>query len=130
VAALLGERISSFSRVINVVDALGLGAYAAVGAQKSLDAGLSAPAAALVGVVNACAGGVLRDLLTREEPLLFKPGQFYVLAAALGSALYTAMVFEGLAAPTAAAWICVVVTFVFRALAIRYDWKTSALRAP
>jgi uncharacterized membrane protein YeiH len=128
VAVLLGERLSSFNRVINIADALGLGAYAAVGVQKSLGAGLSAPAAALVGVVNACAGGVLRDLLTREEPLLFKPGQFYVLAAALGSVLYAAMVREGFAAPATAAWICVAVTFVFRALAIRYDWKTTALR--
>ena len=69
----------------NPVDALGLGAYAAFGVQKALTAGLPPPAAVLVGVVNAIGGGLLRDVLTREEPLVFKPGQFYLLTALAGA---------------------------------------------
>ena len=38
-----------------------------------------------VGVTNAVGGGLLRDILTGEEPLVFKPGQFYVLTALAGA---------------------------------------------
>lgn len=129
VAAFSHNRISRFELVFNLIDALGLGAYAAVGVQRSLDAGLAVPAAMLVGVVNACGGGVLRDILTREEPLLFKPGEFYALAAALGACMYTLLVVEGSVPATTAAWITIVITFVFRVLAMRFHWKTTALRS-
>lgn len=122
------DRIHRFELVFNLIDALGLGAYAAVGVQKSLDAGLSVPAAMLVGMVNACGGGVLRDVLTREEPLLFKPGEFYALAAALGASMYTLLVIPGTVPTATAAWITIAITFVFRALAVRFHWRTSPLR--
>ena len=43
----------------------------------------------MIGVVTACGGGLLRDVLVRDEPLLFKPGQLYVLAALIGASLFT-----------------------------------------
>jgi len=33
-----------------------------------------------VGLCNAVGGGLIRDILVREEPIMFKPGQLYVLA--------------------------------------------------
>jgi uncharacterized membrane protein YeiH len=42
----------------------------------------------MVGVVNAVGGGLLRDVLVREEPLLFKPGQYYVVAVLLAASLF------------------------------------------
>ena len=86
--ALFGGHAKKFHRLIAVIDALGLGAYAAFGTEKALSAGLAVPAAILVGVVNAAGGGLLRDILTREEPLVFKPGQFYVLTALAGAVTF------------------------------------------
>ena len=83
--------------MIELVDALGLGVYGMVGAQKSLAAGLPLVSVALVGCVNAVGGGVLRDVV-REEPLIFKPGEFYALAALAG-----VLAFIGLAAGCPAA---------------------------
>src|SRR3954469_9453063 len=57
-----------FHRVIAVLDAVGLSAYTMVGLLKALHADLSVPSAIMVSVVNACGGGLLRDVLTREEP--------------------------------------------------------------
>jgi uncharacterized membrane protein YeiH len=122
---ILGTRIQHFSRVIATVDALGLGAYAAFGVQKSLLAGLAPPAAILVGVVNAVGGGVLRDLLCREEPLVFKPGQFYFLIALGGAVVFlfcTAML--GWSANHAAI-TTVALTFVLRILTITFNWRTA-----
>jgi uncharacterized membrane protein YeiH len=122
---LFGARVHRFARLIAIVDALGLGAYAAFGVQKSLLAGLAAPAAILVGVVNAVGGGVLRDLLAREEPLVFKPGQFYLLTA-LGGAVtfvFASIVLEFSANRSAIA--AVALTFVFRMLTILLNWRTA-----
>ncbi len=121
----LGARIHRFSRVIAVVDALGLGAYAAFGVQKSLLAGLTPPAAILVGIVNAVGGGIMRDLITREEPLVFKPGQFYLLTALAGAVtfLFCSVTMEMSA--NRAAIAAVVLTFVFRTLTITLNWRTA-----
>lgn len=124
---VFGSRIHHFAKLIAVVDALGLGAYAAFGVQKSLLFGLSAPAAILVGVVNAVGGGVLRDLLCREEPLVFKPGQFYLLTALAGAVTFVfCSVNLGMSANRAAI-VAVVLTFVFRALTIRFNWRTAPI---
>jgi len=127
--ALFGGHAKKFHRLIAVIDALGLGAYAAFGTEKALTAGLAVPAAVLVGVINAAGGGLLRDIITREEPLVFKPEQFYVLTALAGAVTFVfAAVTLGRSA-TAAAIAAVAVTFVFRALTIAFNWRTVSVGA-
>lgn len=123
--ALFGGRIHHFARLIVVIDALGLGAYAAFGVQKSLHAGLAPPAAILVGVVNAVGGGVLRDLLCREEPLVFKPGQFYFLIALGGAVIFLFATVTLDWSANVAAIATVALTFVLRMLAITFNWRTA-----
>ncbi|WP_242393170.1 trimeric intracellular cation channel family protein [Anaeromyxobacter oryzisoli] len=113
--------------VFMLADALALGTYAMVGEQKALAAGLPVLTALLVAVVNAVGGGVLRDVLVREEPLIFKPGEFYALAALAG-----AVAFLGLARglhlpPTLAALVGIAVAFAARMLSVRLGWRTGAL---
>jgi hypothetical protein len=74
----------------DIHDALGVGCYAVVGVEHALNAQLPILASIMIGVVTACGGGLLRDVLVRDEPLLFKPGQLYVLAALIGASLYSA----------------------------------------
>jgi uncharacterized membrane protein YeiH len=114
--------------IFSLVDALGLGIYAVVGAQKSLERGLPIAAAILVGAVNAAGGGLLRDVLTREVPLLFKPGQFYALTAVAGSVVFVALVLSERVEIQRAAILAIGVTFVLRVLAIRFDWRSRPLR--
>lgn len=128
VGYLFGSRLDRFNLAFSVIDALGLAAYGVIGARLSLAAGLSVPAAIFVGVVNAAGGGALRDVLTREEPLMFKAGQFYVLATVSGTSLFVVLVSQFRFAVEAAAWWGVAATFVLRVLAIQYDWRTSPLR--
>jgi uncharacterized membrane protein YeiH len=112
------------ARVVLVLDAIGLGVYAVVGADRSLAAGLGHLGAMLVGVVNAVGGGVLRDVLTREEPVLFKPGQYYATAAALGAFLYVGLRATLEMNPQPAAYTAGGVAIAVRLLAVRYDWRT------
>jgi uncharacterized membrane protein YeiH len=122
--------VKRLTRWIALLDALGLGAYAVVGVEKSLAAGLSIPAAVLVGVINAVGGGLLRDLLVRDEPLLLKPGQFYSLAALAGCLLFVLLtVYFRVPAPRAGL-VTVAATFVVRVLAIQFNWSTPPLYRP
>jgi uncharacterized membrane protein YeiH len=130
-ATLLGvgiDRLNTpLSRVMLFFDAIGLGVYAVVGADRSLGAGLSHFGAILVGVTNAVGGGLLRDVLMREEPVLFKPGQLYAMAATIASTMYVAwrewLGFDSLFAAMLAAGLGI----TLRLLAVRYDWKTRPL---
>jgi uncharacterized membrane protein YeiH len=130
VGLVLGERVHHFNRVIALVDALGLGAYACFGVQKSLQVGLGPTAAVFVGVVNAVGGGLLRDVLTREEPLVFRPGQFYVLVALAGAVTFVFLTAQLQVTATTAAFAAIGLTVVFRVLTIAFNWRTAAVTQP
>ena len=115
------------NRTIAVVDALGLGAFAVHGVQRSLEAGLSVPAAILGGTITAVGGGLLRDILVREEPLLFKHGQFYALVAIGGCGLFLALLRSGWTTQHQAGLVTVVAVFAVRMLVIRFNWHTKSL---
>ncbi len=113
-----------FHALFLVVDALGLGAYAVVGAQKALSADLLVPAALVVGTINAVGGGILRDLLSGEEPEVFKPGGYYALAAFAGALAFCGLA-KGLAMPSSvAAAVGIALTFLLRVLSVRFGWRT------
>jgi uncharacterized membrane protein YeiH len=66
----------------------------------------------------------------REEPLMLKPGEFYIIASVLGVAGFALLVrfFRAPLVPSAIAAIGI--TFVFRLLAIFFDWKTRSVMRP
>ncbi|MBV8491330.1 MAG: TRIC cation channel family protein [Candidatus Eremiobacteraeota bacterium] len=109
----------------DIVDALGLGAYACVGAQMTLQMGLSIPAAMLVGVVNGVGGALLRDVLVNRIWML--PGQILAIAAFAGVCFFIFLVEVAGVHASIAAWAAIAVTFTIRTLAIRYDWRTRPL---
>lgn len=75
-----------------VADALGLALVTIIGVTRSLDAGAPPVAAATLGVVTGVAGGIMRDVLTGEIPMVFRPEIYlYATAAACGAALTAAL---------------------------------------
>ncbi len=124
----VGYLLERFRKLIAVLDAVGLGAYSVVGVSMSLAIGLSVPAAVLVGVMNACGGGLLRDVIVREEPLLLKPGQFYAVASLLGCILFVVLTRYTELGATLSAIFAIAATFSFRMLAIVFNWRTVAIQ--
>lgn len=102
-------------------DVLGLAAYSAYGASKALAYGVAPIPAFVMGVLTACAGGIIRDVLAGEPSILMRP-KIYVTAAALSSALFVTLTVAGLAALPAAA-IAFVATFMLRGMAIAKGLK-------
>jgi uncharacterized membrane protein YeiH len=127
-AVLAGGATQRFAqrseRLMAYVDAIAIGVYGVVGADKALAAGIPPVGAILVGMCNAVGGGLIRDILVREEPLVFKPGQLYVLAALGGCVLFVYLKRRYGFDVQDAAWIAIATTLVLRLLAIRFNWTT------
>jgi len=75
-----------------LIDAISLGIFSAIGADKALLARLTVIPAILLGTITAVGGGLLRDVLTNDVPQVLRPGGFYATVAVAGSASYVAMV--------------------------------------
>ena len=97
-------------------DAIGLAAYATYGASKALAYGVAPVPAFAMGVMTACAGGIIRDVLAGEPSILMRP-ELYVTAAALASGLYVLLAWFG-APPALAASVSGLFGFALRGAAI------------
>ena len=124
VLVLGGHRLlERMNRPVLVFDAGGLALFCVVGAAKALDHGLGTVAAVLLGVITAVGGGVIRDLLAREVPSVFKPDSaLYAIPAGLGALAVTALWPRDALTATSAA-VIVAGVFGLRMLALRYGWR-------
>ena len=80
------------SAALLVADALGLALFSVAGAQIAERAGLNALAGIVLGTVTGSAGGVVRDVLSAEVPVVLRPGSLYATAAIAGTGAYFALV--------------------------------------
>jgi uncharacterized membrane protein YeiH len=77
-------------RIVDTLDAIGLGLFTVLGTTRALDAGVTELAAVLLGTVTVGAGSVLRDLLAGDRPGLLYRSELYLIVSVLGSALFVA----------------------------------------
>ncbi len=124
IAAMLGfffgSLVRRFRKPILLMDAVWLGLYAVVGAQKALGSGLSGFSAILIGVVTASGGSVLTDLLAGETPELVLPGPMVHFGAIIGSIVYVSMVkWLGVAA-LVGMFVTVALVFLIRVAALQF----------
>jgi uncharacterized membrane protein YeiH len=117
-------------RLLLWLDAVGMAAYAIVGALKALSLGVPPLAAGVMGVLTACFGGVIRDILAHEPSVLLKR-ELYVTPAMVGSGVFVAMHSFGIAALISGV-VGFACAFAIRAGAILFGWSMPAFpgRAP
>ncbi|KAA0255066.1 trimeric intracellular cation channel family protein [Acidobacteria bacterium ACD] len=77
-----------FDRRAALVDALGLALFSLSGTRAGVEAGLSFLPASFMGVVTGTFGGVIRDVLVNDMPVIFRPGTLYAIPSLLGCWLY------------------------------------------
>ncbi|CAH9063119.1 hypothetical protein PSECIP111951_03314 [Pseudoalteromonas holothuriae] len=77
-------------QMLQVADAFGLAFFAVMGVKKALDMGMPDTTAIIMGVLTGCFGGLIRDVLAREIPLLLK-GELYAITCIAGGIVYTQM---------------------------------------
>jgi uncharacterized membrane protein YeiH len=125
VGGLTHRLADRFEHMIGYVDAAATGAYGVYGVNKALLAGLPPEAALLVGVCNAVGGGLVRDVIVREEPVLLKPGQLFAIAALAGCVCFLLLSYKFGVDVEHAAWMAILLTLLIRVFAVRFNWKTS-----
>ena len=119
----LHPAISRLRTTMLVLDAAGLALFTVVGTAKGLDFGLSVYAACIVGVLSGVGGGILRDVLTQEIPVVLR-ADFYALAAAAGALVVAAGArWESRIGELALFTAAAAAVFVIRLIAIRYRWE-------
>ena len=102
---------------LQVADALGLALFSVVGAQIAESEGLPAVSCVLLGTVTGTAGGIIRDVLTAQVPLVLRQGNLYATAAIVGTSSYFAL--EGLGVSRViAAYVGMIVCVMLRAISI------------
>jgi uncharacterized membrane protein YeiH len=113
-------------RALDWFDAAGLAVYSVFGASKALAFGVPALPAMMMGVVTACVGGIIRDVLAGEPSILLRP-EVYVTASALAATLYVLLVLGGTPI-LPAALIATGAGFALRALAITRGWAIPSYK--
>ncbi len=93
-AAWFIKALRNSERPLLWFDALGLAAYAIYGASKALRYGVAPLPAVVMGIMTACVGGIIRDVLANEPSILMRP-ELYVTAAAFASGLFVLLVTAG-----------------------------------
>jgi uncharacterized membrane protein YeiH len=88
--------------ILLIADAFALAFFSMLGARKGIAFGFSAPVTVLLGVVTGVAGGIIRDVLTGEVPLVFQPKiHLYATAALAGAAAFVILIRLGVPQPAA-----------------------------
>lgn len=116
------KRVNKFLRLS---DTIGLSAFTLIGIKVADSMGTNVPVALLLGVITIIVGGIIRDMICNEIPLVLQQ-EIYITAALTGGTLYFALHNLGVRD-----WVTDIATmstiFTLRMLAIRYDWQFPTL---
>lgn len=85
---LVKEGVNKFSKTIFFTDAIGLGLFTVAGIEVALQNGVNDTYALVMGVISATFGGLIADIFCNAVPNLFKKGELYATACAIGGAIY------------------------------------------
>lgn len=113
-------------RALDWFDAIGIAIYSVFGAWKALSLGIPPLPAMMMGVITACVGGIIRDVLAGEPSVLMKP-EIYVTAAALASGMFVLLLAAGVPLLVAAI-ASATAGFALRSMAIWKGWAIPAYR--
>ena len=90
-AVVFRSKIDYLRKSLFLFDTIGIGLYTVVGVEKGISAGLHPIICIFLGTMSACFGGVIRDILCNEIPVIFRK-EVYATACILGGATYFAVI--------------------------------------
>lgn len=123
---LFGRYVIKLNNTFFIFDAIGLGLFAVVGIEKSIMYGYPMWVGVIMGTLTGAAGGVLRDTLINEVPLIFRK-EIYALACVFGGLVYYLCYYSGLP-PTFTQVIAAVSVIWVRILAVKYHISLPNLK--
>jgi uncharacterized membrane protein YeiH len=117
---VLYRQMDNLRQPLLYFDAIGLGTFVVIGTEKALHFNLGFLGAVMMGVITATAGGITRDVLANQIPLILRK-EIYASACLAGGALLVALIHLGITR-SVALLIAAVTVITVRLLAIHYNW--------
>ena len=121
------KHIGTFEKILNIFDAIGLGAFTVIGIDAGIDKGYGEYLFLLIflGVTTGIGGGIMRDIMAGEIPYVLKK-QIYACASIAGACLY--VIFLQFSQSYLSMLISALLVVVVRMLASKFDWNLPAVR--
>lgn len=120
------EFLARLQQPVLFFDAAGLGIFAVAGAQKALDFGVNWPMAAVLGMISGIGGGMVRDVLAAQTPVVLR-SEIYAVAALAGALVVVGGAYLG--APSVVAALAGATLCVFlRIMGLYRGWKLPSVR--
>lgn len=117
-AVLFVNQLKYLRKTLFLFDTIGIGLFTMVGVEKGISADLAPIMCIALGTITACFGGVIRDILCNEIPVIFRK-EVYATACILGAASY--FLFRQLPIITEYAYVvAILVTIITRLLAVKF----------
>lgn len=126
IVIVLGRYLIRLNNTFFIFDAIGLGLFTVVGIEKTLAAGFPLWVAVIMGTLTGAAGGVLRDILINEEPLIFRK-EIYALACVFGGVVFWACGQVGISGAVLQITTATAV-IALRIVAVHYGLKLPTLK--
>jgi len=123
---LMGNRMKVFNNAFFIFDTIGLGLFVVVGIERSIQADFPFWVSIVMGMITGSVGGIIRDILINEEPLIFRK-DIYALACVFGGVVFyicTIFNFQTEITQTISATSVIAMRF----LAVKYHWGLPALK--
>lgn len=117
----LHKSIDKYRRELALFDTMGIALFTVLGTQKTLELGFHPVIAAIMGMFSAVMGGVIRDTLTNQTPVIFKK-EIYAIACLIGAALFLILHNFGVD-KTFNFIVSGLLIMVIRLLAMHYKWN-------
>ncbi|WP_354686211.1 trimeric intracellular cation channel family protein [Cupriavidus necator] len=115
------SRVAS-ERTLIAADAIGLGLFSVTGASLALVAQMSPTVAVMMGIISAVFGGVVRDVLCNEVPMILRDRSPYATCSFIGCWLYLGLTWLEVR-QEAALLAGALAIIAMRLVSVRYDWK-------
>lgn len=117
--------LKNFQKTLLVFDSIGLGLFTIVGIEKGIQFGLHPVVCVALGTITGCFGGVIRDMLINTIPVIFHK-EIYASACIAGGTVFFLLMISGVNTELNEA-VCIVLIFLIRMLAIRYNWQLPGI---
>ncbi|MEO1255882.1 MAG: trimeric intracellular cation channel family protein [Bacteroidota bacterium] len=121
ISLLFGKTVRKLRRTFFMFDTIGIAVFTVLGLQKALNLGVHPVIAIMMGMVSAVFGGVIRDIVCNEIPLIFRK-EIYALTCLCGGILYV-ILDKSRVEQSFNILITVCFIVIFRVLAVKFKWQ-------
>ncbi|NGM61191.1 trimeric intracellular cation channel family protein [Sphingobacterium sp. SGG-5] len=125
---IVNKQLYNFAKTLTLFDAMGIGFFTVVGTQKSLDYGSTGMAAIVLGMFSASMGGVIRDTLMNETPLILRK-EIYASACLLGALLFVVL-YHMEVNRNINTFCSALLVFLIRIISVKYNLSLPSIPPP